>query len=158
MAEYTRIVKSATRLPVFVKLSPNVMDITQPALAAEEAGADALSLINTLIGMGINPETRRPILSNMVGGLSGPAIRPVAVKMVWDAARAVRIPIIGMGGICDADDAMQFILAGARAVAVGCASFRQPDTALRVVQGLEDYCTRHNVADINDLVGGVLTQ
>jgi len=158
VAEYTRIVKSATKLPVFIKLTPNVMDITQPALAAEEAGADALALINTLIGMGINPETRRSILSNMVGGLSGPAIRPVAVKMVWDAARAVKIPIIGMGGICNASDAMQFVLAGARAVAVGCASFRQPDTALRVVQGLEDYCERHGVADINELVGGVITQ
>ncbi len=158
VAEYTRIVKSATKLPVFVKLSPNVMDITEPALAAEKGGADALSLINTLIGMGINPETRRSILSNMVGGLSGPAIRPVAVKMVWDAARVVKIPIIGMGGICNAADAMQFILAGARAVAVGCASFRQPDTALRVVQGLEDYCERHGVADINELVGGVVTQ
>ncbi len=158
VAEYTRIVKSATKLPVFVKLSPNVMDITQPALAAEEAGADAISLINTLIGMGINPETRRSILSNMVGGLSGPAIRPVAVKMVWEAASVVKIPIIGMGGICTAGDAMQFILAGARAVAVGCASFRQPDTALQVVNGLEDYCKRHGVVDINELVGGVLTR
>ncbi len=153
--EYTRAVKAATKLPVFIKLSPNVMDITEPALAAEEAGADALSLINTLLGMGINPETRRPILNNIVGGLSGPAIRPVAVKMVWDAAKAVKIPIIGMGGICDASDAMQFILAGATAVAVGCASFRRPDTALRVVEGLRDYCARHGVENIRQLAGGM---
>ncbi len=155
VAEYTRAVKAATKLPVFIKLSPNVMDITEPALAAEEAGADGLSLINTLLGMGIDPETRRPILSNIVGGLSGPAIRPVAVKMVWDAARAVRIPIIGMGGICTAEDAVQFLLAGASAVAVGCASFRRPDTALRVVEGLEAYCARQGVAGISDLVGAM---
>lgn len=152
---YTKTVKSATKLPVFVKLSPNVMDIVEPALAAEEAGADAVSLINTLLGMGINPETRRPILSNIVGGLSGPAIRPVAVKMVWDAAKAVRIPVIGMGGICTPGDAIQFLLAGASAVAVGCGSFRQPDTAIRVIEGIADYCERHNVADVRELVGGM---
>ena len=155
VAEYTRAVKAATKLPVFIKLSPNVMDITEPALAAEEAGADALSLINTVLGMGINPETRRPILSNIVGGLSGPAIRPIAVKMVWDAAKTVRIPIIGMGGICNAADAVQFLLAGATAVSVGCASFRRPDTALRVVEGLREYCERHGIADISELVGGM---
>lgn len=155
VAEYTRAVKSATKLPVFIKLSPNVVDIREPALAAEEAGADAVSLINTLLGMGIDPETRRPILSNVVGGLSGPAIRPVAVKMVWDASKVLRIPVIGMGGICSAADALQFILAGARAVAVGCYSFRQPDAALRVIQGLEEYCVRHGFQDINQLVGAL---
>ena len=152
---YTQAVKAATKLPVIIKLTPNVIDIAEPSLAAEEAGADALSMINTIIGMGINPETRKPILSNIVGGLSGPAIRPVAVKMVWDAAKAVKIPIIGMGGICNAADAMQFILAGARAVAVGCNSFREPDTAIKVMEGLEDYCKRHEINDINDLVGAL---
>lgn len=155
VGEYTRAIKAATKLPVFIKLSPNVIDIREPALAAEEAGADAVSLINTLLGMGIDPETQRPILSNIVGGLSGPAIRPVAVKMVWDTAKVLRIPIIGMGGICTAADAMQFILAGARAVAVGCYSFRQPDAALRVIQGLEEYCQRHGAEDINAFVGAM---
>jgi dihydroorotate dehydrogenase (NAD+) catalytic subunit len=105
--------------------------------------------------MGIDPETRRPILHNIVGGLSGPAIRPVAVKLVWDAAKVLKIPIIGMGGICSGDDAMQFILAGATAVSVGSYSFRQPDAALRVIQGIEAYCQRHGVEDVSTLVGGM---
>lgn len=155
VAEYTKAIRQATKLPLFIKLSPNVIDIAEPCLAAQEAGADAVSLINTILGMGINPETRRPILSNIVGGLSGPAIRPVAVKLVWDAAKAIRIPILGMGGITNADDAMQFILAGATAVAVGSMSFRQPDTAMRVIDGLADYCRRHEVEDINQLIGAM---
>jgi dihydroorotate dehydrogenase (NAD+) catalytic subunit len=155
VAQYTEAIRAATKLPLIVKLTPNIIDIAEPALAAQEAGADAIAIINTLLGMGINPETRKPILSNIVGGLSGPAIRPVAVKMVWDCARALRIPIIGMGGICTAADAMQFILAGATAVAVGSYSFRQPDAALRVIRGLEEYCQRHRVEDINELVGGM---
>jgi len=155
VAEYTRAIREATKLPLFIKLTPNIIDIAEPALAAQEAGADGIAIINTLLGMGINPETRKPILSNIVGGLSGPAIRPVAVKMVWDCARVLKIPIIGMGGICTAADAMQFILAGATAVAVGSYSFRQPDAALRVIEGLEDYCQRHEVEDINALVGGM---
>lgn len=155
VAEYTRIIRSATSLPLFIKLTPNVIDITGPCLAAEEAGADGVALINTLLGMAIDPETRRPRLANIVGGLSGPAIRPVAVKMVWDAARVLKIPIIGMGGICDACDAVQFLLAGASAVAVGSISFRQPDAAMRVVQGLEDYVERHRLNHISELVGGV---
>jgi dihydroorotate dehydrogenase (NAD+) catalytic subunit len=146
---YTRAIRAVTKLPLFVKLTPNIIDIAEPALAAQEAGANAISMINTLLGMGIDPETRRPILSNIVGGLSGPAIRPVAVKMVWDCAKVLKIPIIGMGGICTAGDAMQFILAGATAVSVGSYSFRQPDAALKVIQGLEDYCTRHGVGDIS---------
>jgi dihydroorotate dehydrogenase (NAD+) catalytic subunit len=152
---YTRAIKAVTNLPVFIKLTPNIIDIAEPALAAEEAGANAISMINTLLGIGIDPETRRPILSNIVGGLSGPAIRPVAVKMVWDCAKAIKIPIIGMGGICTAGDAMQFILAGATAVSVGSYSFRQPDAAIKVVEGLEDYCTRHGVEDLTDLIGGM---
>lgn len=155
VARYTEAVKQATRLPVFVKLSPNVTDIVAPARAAEEAGADAVALINTLIGMAIDPETQRPLLSNIVGGLSGPAIRPVAVKMVWDAARALRIPVLGMGGIACTEDAIQFLLAGARAVAVGCASFRRPDAAINIVRGMEAYCRKHKIDDINTLVGAV---
>ena len=157
VAEYTAAIRAVTKLPLFIKLTPNIIDIAEPALAAQEAGADAISIINTLLGMGINPETRKPILSNIVGGLSGPAIRPVAVKMTWDAAKALRIPIIGMGGITNASDAMQFILAGATAVAVGSWSFRQPDAALQVVNGLRDYCQRHGVTDINQLIGGMHT-
>ncbi len=152
---YTEATKTATNLPVFIKLSPNVADIVEPATAAQEGGANAVSLINTLLGMGINPETRRPVLSNIVGGLSGPAIRPVAVKMVWDAAKHLKIPILGMGGICSASDAMQFILAGARAVAVGSYTFRDPTAPIKIIQGLEDYCRRHNVADVNQLVGAM---
>lgn len=150
---FTSTIRSATKLPLFIKLTPNVMDIREPALAAQEAGADGVSLINTLIGMAIDPETRRPRLSNIVGGLSGPAIRPVAVKMVWDAARVLKIPVIGMGGICSAEDAVEFLLAGATAVAVGSMSFRQPDAALRIVDGIEDYMKRHRIARMNDLVG-----
>ena len=155
VALYTQATKAATKLPVFIKLSPNVTNIVEPALAAQEGGADAVSLINTLIGMVIDPETRKPKLSNIVGGLSGPAIRPVALKMVWDVSRALQIPVLGMGGICTAEDALQFLLAGARAVAIGSASFRRPDAALRVVQGLEQYCRQHGISDINELVGAV---
>ncbi len=153
--EYTRAIKAATKLPVFIKLSPNVADIVEPALAAQEGGADAVSLINTLLGMDIDSETRKPRLGNIVGGLSGPAIRPVAVKMVWDVCRALDIPVLGMGGIASAQDALQFLLAGARAIAVGCMSFRRPDIALKVVEGLEEYCVRQDIADINDLVGAM---
>lgn len=152
---YTQAIKAVTNLPLFIKLSPNIIDIAEPALAAEEAGADAIALINTLLGIGIDPETRKPILSNIVGGLSGPAIRPVAVKMVWDCAKVLKIPIIGMGGIGNASDAMQFILAGATGVAVGSYSFRQPDAAIRIIEGLDDYCTRHQVENITDLIGGM---
>lgn len=152
---YTQAIRSATRLPLFIKLTPNIIDIAEPALAAEAAGADGISIINTLLGMGIDPESRKPILSNIVGGLSGPAIRPVAVKMVWDCAKVLKVPIIGMGGICNAADALQFILAGARAVAVGSYSFRQPDASMRVIKGIRDYCARHGVSDVNDLVGAM---
>jgi len=152
---YTQAIKAACKLPLIIKLTPNIIDIAEPALAAEAGGADAVSLINTLLGMGIDPETRRPILSNIVGGLSGPAIRPVALKMVWDVAKAVKIPILGMGGICTADDALQFILAGATAVAIGSYTFRQPTAPIEVVHGLADYCNRHNIADINTLIGGM---
>ncbi len=153
--EYTRAIRAVTKLPLFVKLTPNVMDITEPALAAESAGADALCLINTLLGLAIDAETRRPRLSNIVGGLSGPAIRPVAVKMVWDAHRVVKIPIIGTGGICHAEDAIEFLLAGATAVSVGSMNFRQPDAAVRVLEGIEEYLVRHSIDSVSELVGAM---
>jgi dihydroorotate dehydrogenase (NAD+) catalytic subunit len=155
VAEYTRAVRENTSLPLIIKLSPNVMDIREPSLAAQEAGADALCLINTLLGMAIDAETRRPRLANIVGGLSGPAIRPVAVKMVWDAAQVVSIPIIGTGGICTAEDALEFLLAGATAVSVGSMSFRQPDAAWRVVQGIANYMQRHEIQHVTELIGGL---
>ena len=154
---YTRAIRSATRLPLFIKLTPNVADIREPALAAQEAGADAVALINTLMGMAIDPETRRPRLANIVGGLSGPAIRPVALKMVWDAAQVLKIPILGMGGICNASDAIQFFLAGATAVAVGSMSFREPCAALAIIEGIGAYLERHSLDDIRQLIGGMLT-
>jgi len=150
--DYTKTIRSATSLPLLVKLTPNVTDICEPALAAQEAGANAVSLVNTLLGMAVDPETRRPRLANIVGGLSGPAIRPVALKQVWDVARAVHIPVLGMGGICTAADAVQFLLVGATAVAVGSMTFRQPDAAVHVVDGLADYLSRHGIADVNELI------
>lgn len=155
VAEYTRAIRSATRLPLFVKLTPNVLDIAEPCLAAEEAGADGVCLINTLLGMSIDPETRRPRLANTVGGLSGPAILPVALKMVWDAARAITIPIIGTGGIGDANDALQFLLAGATAVSVGSVTFRNPLASLEVVEGIEKFLEKNAIADVAELVGGM---
>ena len=152
---FTQAVRAATRLPVFIKLTPNVVDITLTALAAEEGGASAVCLINTLLGMSIDIVTRRPHLANIVGGLSGPAIRPVAVKMVWDAARVLSIPIIGMGGVCCGADAVQFMLAGAAAVAVGTMSFRQPDAALRVVSELSEYMKAHGLDSVSQLTGAI---
>jgi dihydroorotate dehydrogenase (NAD+) catalytic subunit len=157
VARYTRAIRSATQLPLYIKLSPNVMDIKEPALAAQEAGADGVCLINTLLGMAIDPETRKPRLSNIVGGLSGPCIRPVAVKMVWEAARVLRIPVIGTGGICHAADAIEFLLAGATAVSVGSMNFRQPDAAMKVIGGIADYMRRHGVASVSELVGAIET-
>jgi dihydroorotate dehydrogenase (NAD+) catalytic subunit len=154
---FTKAIRSATTLPLIVKLTPNVLDIGETAMAAEEAGADGVALINTLLGMAINPQTRRPRLANIVGGLSGPAIRPVAVKMVWDASRVVRVPIVGMGGICTAEDAIEFLLAGATAVAVGSMTFRQPDAPVRIVEGIREYLDRHGIAKVTDLVGGLRT-
>lgn len=155
VAQYTRTIRSATKLPLFVKLTPNVADIREPCLAAEEAGADAVCLINTLLGMAIDPETRRPRLANIVGGLSGPAIRPVAVKLVWDAAQVLKIPIIGTGGIGDASDAIQFLLAGATAVSVGSVTFRNPLAPVEVLEGLERYLLDHGLSSITDLIGGM---
>ncbi len=145
--------KRSTRKPVIVKLSPNVADIAAMAKAVEEAGADAISLINTLTGMVIDTKTWRPALGNLTGGLSGPAVRPVAVRMVWQAAQAVKVPVIGMGGILTADDAVQFFLAGASAVAVGFANFVHPRSIETITDGLESYLAKRRLAHIGELVG-----
>lgn len=152
-AEVTRAVKAGCGLPVIVKLTPNVTSIAEVAMAVAAAGADALSLINTLSGMAIDVARRRPALGNVTGGLSGPAVRPVAVRAVWEVYRAVKIPLIGMGGIVSAADALEFILAGARAVAVGTAHFLNPRAALEVLAGIERYLEDHGIKDINELVG-----
>jgi dihydroorotate dehydrogenase (NAD+) catalytic subunit len=154
LAELVRAVRDATDLPLITKLSPNVTDIVPLAAAAVEAGSDALSLINTLVGLAIDVEKRRPKLGNVTGGLSGPAIRPVAVRMVWQVAAArLGVPIIGMGGIMEARDALEFILAGANAVAIGTGTFATPETCLEVIAGLTAYCEQHGVARLQDLVG-----
>jgi len=154
-AEVMRVVRKRTRLPVIPKLPPNVPNIAEFARAAESEGCDAVSLINTIPAMVIDVETRRPVLANRVGGLSGPAVHPVAVKLVWEAARAVRIPVIGMGGIASARDALELMIAGASAVAVGTASFTDPSTALRAIEGIEAYMARHCVQSVRELVGSV---
>lgn len=146
-------VRGRTRLPLIPKLSPNVTDVSVFARIAEDCGADAISMINTLPAMVIDIETRKPVLANVVGGLSGPAIHPVAVKQVWEAAKAVGIPIIGMGGITSAREALEFIIAGASAVAVGTANFTDPGTCLEVIRGIEDYLLRHEMESVSDLVG-----
>ncbi len=151
----TREVKKHAKQPIIMKLSPNVTDITELARAAEAGGADALSMINTLTGMKIDVEHRTFALANRTGGVSGPAIHPIAVRMVYQCAQAVQIPIIGMGGIASAEDALEFILAGATAVAVGTANFRSPQATLEVIQGMEAYMLRHQVDDIRTLIGGV---
>ena len=151
----TAAVKKKARQPVIMKLSPNVTDIGETARAAQEGGADAVSLINTLTGMKIDVHRRRFALANRTGGLSGPAIKPVAVRMVYQAAQAVRIPVIGMGGIATAEDALEFILAGASAISVGTANFIRPDAALRVIEGIEAYMRRCGVKEIRELVGAV---
>ena len=151
----TRAVKEKAKQPVIMKLSPNVTDITVMAKAAEAGGADAISLINTLTGMKIDVERRRFALANRTGGLSGPAIKPVAVRMVYQAAQAVKLPIIGMGGIQNGADALEFILAGASAVAVGTANFHNPRATLDTVEGIRDYMERHGIKDVKELVGSV---
>jgi dihydroorotate dehydrogenase (NAD+) catalytic subunit len=151
----TEKVVKAAKQPVIMKLSPNVTDITEMAKAAEAAGADAISLINTITGMKIDVEKKRFVLANRTGGLSGPAIKPVAVRMVYQCAQAVKIPIIGMGGIATAEDALEFILAGATAVAVGMMNFHDPGVSVRVIDGIEAYMKRHGVDDINSLRGVV---
>jgi dihydroorotate dehydrogenase (NAD+) catalytic subunit len=151
--EVVAAVRKATRLPVIPKLSPNVADIAHFARVAEEAGADALSCINTVLGLAVDVERRRPRLAFGTGGLSGPAIRPIAVRMAWQAARAVRIPVIGVGGIASAEDALEFLIVGCRAVQIGTANFVDPGVYHRVLAGLAAYMERHGLADINAVVG-----
>lgn len=152
-ASVTKAVREAFDKTVIVKLSPNVTDITEIAKAVESEGADAVSLINTLMGMAIDVERQKPYLSTYTGGLSGAAVRPVAVRMVWQVHKAVKIPVIGLGGIMNGRDALEFILAGATAVEIGTANFINPKVTVEVVDYISDYCHRHNVNDINDLIG-----
>ena len=155
LTEITKEIKKHAKQPFIMKLSPNVTDITEMAKAAEAAGADALSLINTITGMKIDINRRTFALANKTGGMSGPAIKPVAVRMVYQVAQAVKIPIIGMGGIATAEDALEFILAGATAVSVGAANFINPYATIEVIEGIEDYMRRNKVDDIKDLIGAV---
>ncbi|WP_338823962.1 Dihydroorotate dehydrogenase B (NAD(+)), catalytic subunit [Moorella humiferrea] len=152
-ARVTAAVKSHTHLPVIVKLTPNVTDITEIARAVEDAGADALSLINTVRGMAIDIKTRRPALASIVGGLSGPAVKPIALYAVWQVAQVVKIPLIGMGGITSAQDAVEFLLAGATAVAVGTASLVNPKALVEIIDGLERYLLEEGIGDVKELIG-----
>src|SRR5262244_3879063 len=151
-------VRKVTRLPLIPKLTPNVTDVASFARASEEAGADAVSLVNTFLAMVLDVETRRPKISNGMGGLSGPAIRPIAVRMVYECRQAVKIPIVGMGGIADARDALEFMIAGSNAVQIGTANFVDPFIWPKLLAGIQDYMERHNVARIADLVGSVDTR
>lgn len=146
-------VRKAWPRHLMVKLSPNVTSIADIARAVESAGADSVSLINTLLSMAVDVEHRRPVLSTITGGLSGPAVRPVAVRMVWQVAKAVSIPVVGLGGITDARDALEFIMAGATAVQIGTANFLDPATCVKVIDGIEEYCTRHGIGDIAEIRG-----
>ncbi|HEY5467809.1 MAG TPA: dihydroorotate dehydrogenase [Coriobacteriia bacterium] len=156
-AEVTRSVRAVTKRPLIVKLSPNVTDISEIARAVESAGADAVSLINTLLGMAIDVRTRRPKLARVVGGLSGPAIKPVALRMVWQVASAVSVPVIGCGGIMTGEDAVEFLLAGASAVQVGTANFVDPTATMHVLDGIAEYCSASGVRAVRDLTGALGT-
>jgi dihydroorotate dehydrogenase (NAD+) catalytic subunit len=155
LARLTRETRRATSLPLLIKLSPNVTDIAEMARVCEGEGANAIALINTLQAMDVDLSTRRPVLRNVLGGLSGPAIRPVALRMVWQASRAVRIPVCGIGGISSAEDALKFLLCGATAVQVGTANYLDPTAAGEVADGIERWCAREGVARVRDLVGAL---
>ena len=156
LEEITAEIKKHAKQPIIMKLSPNVTDIGEMAKAAEAAGADAISLINTLTGMKIDIHRRKFALANKTGGMSGPAIKPIAVRMVYQAAHAVNIPIIGMGGICNGEDAIEFMMAGATAVSVGAANFFDPYSTEKVIASIEEYMTKYGVEDINELIGAVI--
>jgi len=156
LSRLTRRVRAATDKPLWVKLSPNVTDIGAMARAAEEAGADAVTLINTIVGMSVDPVSRRPRLSNVTGGLSGPAIRPVAVRMVWEACKAVRIPVIGIGGIQSAEDALEFLVVGAAAVQVGTANFRNPNACVEIIEGIREFFIREKIPSLEAYRGSFL--
>jgi len=153
--EVTKEVRKVLDKPLIVKLTPNVTDITSTAKGAEDAGADGVSLINTLLGMSINIDTRRPYLANNTGGLSGPAVKPVAVRMVYQVANAVKIPILGLGGIMTGEDVIEFMLAGATAISIGTANFANPSAAIDVMKGVENYLEKYKIEDINDIIGTV---
>jgi dihydroorotate dehydrogenase (NAD+) catalytic subunit len=156
-AEYvTREIRKVYDKTLIVKLSPNVTDVTEIARAVESQGADSISLVNTFLGMAIDAETRKPLLSTITGGLSGPAIKPIALRMVWQVSNAVKIPVIGLGGIMNAADAVEFLLAGASAVQIGTAIFKDPAIPLQIIDGIEDYLKRHNFNDISQIIGGLL--
>jgi dihydroorotate dehydrogenase (NAD+) catalytic subunit len=156
--EIVRVARRVADRPLIVKLSPNVTSIAQMAYVAQEAGADALSLVNTFVAMAIDPETRKPRIANVTAGLSGPAIKPIAVRMVYDAARAVKIPVIGMGGISTPADVIEFLLAGATAVQIGTASYWDPCATEKIVNGIAEWCEEHEVARVADLIGGMVME
>src|SRR5699024_6932253 len=157
-AEVTRRVKQASNLPVYVKLSPNVSDMVSMAVAVEKAGADGLSMINTLVGMQMNLHTRRPLLANQTGGLSGPAIKPVAIRMIYEVSQHVSIPIIGMGGISNAEDVVEFLLAGASAVAIGTANFQNPYICSEIIDELPYTLKKYGFTSVQDAIGKGHTQ
>ena len=152
-SQVVRAVREVYHKTLIVKLTPNVTSVVDIAKAVEQSGADSVSLINTLLGMAIDVERQRPYLSTVTGGLSGPCVKPVAVRMVWQVAHAVQIPVVGLGGISCAADALEFLMAGAKAVEVGTANFLDPAVTVKIVEGLEDYCQRHHIDDINDIIG-----
>ena len=154
--QVVKAVREVYHKHLIVKLSPNVTNIAEIALAAEAAGADSVSLINTLLGMAIDAETRKPILSMVTGGLSGACVKPVALRMVWQVSKAVKIPVIGLGGISSATDAIEFLLAGASAIQIGTANFIDPAISAKVAKGIVEYCEKHGVEDVNELVGGLI--
>jgi len=155
LAQVVSACRKVTELPLITKMSPNVVSIAPFAKAAEDAGSDALSIMNSYPAMAIDINTRKPKLANVTGGLTGPCIKPIAVKLVWDAAQAVKIPIIGMGGIQNVDDAIEFMVAGATAVAVGTANFYEPQTALQVITGIRDFMEKHDLKDVKEIIGSV---
>ncbi len=154
-AEVVKAVRSAYKKTLIVKLSPNVTDITEIALAAEESGADSVSLINTILGMAIDAEKRRPLLSTVTGGLSGPAVKPVALRMVWQVARKVKIPVIGLGGIRNWQDAVEFMLTGASAIQIGTANFIDPTVAIQTIEGINNYLDRHGFKSVREIIGAL---
>ncbi|MEI8273029.1 MAG: dihydroorotate dehydrogenase [Paludibacter sp.] len=154
-AQVVREVRRAYKKEIIVKLSPNVTDISEIALAVEAEGADSVSLINTLLGMAIDSEKRKPVLSTITGGLSGPAVKPIALRMVWQVANSVKIPVIGMGGIMNAADAIEFLLAGASAIQIGTANFIDPTVAIKVLDGINEYLDRHGFQSVTDIIGAL---
>lgn len=155
-SEITAFVRRSWKRTLIVKLSPNVTSIAEIAKAVEAEGADSVSVINTLLGMAVDAETRKPVLSTITGGLSGPCIKPVALRMVWQVSRAVKIPVIGLGGIMNANDAIEFMLAGAAAVQIGTANFIDPEVSVKIIDGIEEYCNRHSVSRVSELTGAMI--